>query len=136
MFPYEPMVRVSLWLSRRRCRCSAGELATSLDQADDGLIVLRTVRNLLAGNGPVFNQGSPRTAWTYSACGRLGGRADAPEYVALALAMVLSLLGMVLLMLGTGWLYAPSLRGRRAIMLPAGALVYRGATGLRLRHLA
>ena len=27
-------------------------------------------------------------------------------------------------MLGTGRLYAPSLRGRRAIMLPAGALVY------------
>ena len=25
--------------------------------ADDGLIVLRTVRNLLAGNGPVFNAG-------------------------------------------------------------------------------
>ena len=27
-------------------------------------------------------------------------------------------------MLGAGRLYAPSLRGRRAIMLPAGALVY------------
>lgn len=26
--------------------------------ADDGLIVLRTVRNLLAGNGPVFNKES------------------------------------------------------------------------------
>ena len=25
--------------------------------ADDGLIVLRTVRNLIAGNGPVFNAG-------------------------------------------------------------------------------
>lgn len=25
--------------------------------SDDGLIVLRTVRNLLAGNGPVFNAG-------------------------------------------------------------------------------
>ena len=30
----------------------------------------------------------------------------------------------LLLMLGTGRLYAPSLRGRKAIMLPAGALVY------------
>ena len=46
------------------------------------------------------------------------------EYVALALALVLSVLGVALLMLGTGRLYAPSLRGRRAIMLPAGALVY------------
>lgn len=37
--------------------------------ADDGLIVLRTVRNLLAGNGPVFNAGervevNTSTAWT------------------------------------------------------------------------
>ena len=38
--------------------------------ADDGLIVLRTVRNLLAGNGPVFNQGerveaNTSVVWTY-----------------------------------------------------------------------
>ena len=46
------------------------------------------------------------------------------EYVALALALVLSVLGVVLLMLGAGRLYAPSLRGRRALLLPAGALVY------------
>jgi arabinofuranosyltransferase len=46
------------------------------------------------------------------------------EYVALALALGLSLLGLALLMLGTGRLFAPSLVGRRAIMLPAGALVY------------
>ena len=37
--------------------------------SDDGLIVLRTVRNLLAGNGPVFNAGerveaNTSTAWT------------------------------------------------------------------------
>lgn len=84
----------------------------------------------MAGNGPVFNQGerveaNTSTAWTYLLY--VGGWVGGPmrlEYVALALAMVLSLLGMVLLMLGTGRLYAPSLRGRRAIMLPAGALVY------------
>ncbi|EUA85483.1 putative membrane protein [Mycobacterium ulcerans str. Harvey] len=46
------------------------------------------------------------------------------EYVALAVALALSVLGVVLVMLGAGRLYAPSLRGRRAIMLPAGALVY------------
>ena len=38
--------------------------------ADDGLIVLRTVRNLMAGNGPVFNEGervesNTSTLWTY-----------------------------------------------------------------------
>ena len=92
--------------------------------------MLRTVRNLLAGNGPVFNQGerveaNTSTAWTYLmyAGGWVGGPMRL-EYVALALALVLSVLGVALLMLGTGRLYAPSLRGRRAIMLPAGALVY------------
>src|SRR5271157_6127270 len=98
--------------------------------ADDGLIVLRTVRNMLAGNGPVFNAGerveaNTSTAWTYLMY--LGSWVGGPmriEYVALALALTLSVLGMALLMLGTGRLYAPSLRGRRAIMLPAGALVY------------
>ena len=46
------------------------------------------------------------------------------EYVALALALVLSVAGSSSLMLGAGRLYAPSLRGRRALLLPAGALVY------------
>ncbi len=40
------------------------------------------------------------------------------------LALVLSVVGIVLAMLGTGRLYAPGLRGRRALLLPAGALVY------------
>src|ERR1700731_2247781 len=98
--------------------------------ADDGLIVLRTVRNLLAGNGPVFNQGerveaNTSTAWTYLMyAGSWVGGPLRMEYVALALARVRSVLGVALLMLGAGRLYAPSLRGRRAIMLPAGALVY------------
>jgi arabinofuranosyltransferase len=131
VFPYDTAVRVSLWISVA--------LVTVLFAwgswqrrwiADDGLIVLRTVRNLLAGNGPVFNQGerveaNTSTAWTYLVyVGSWVGGPMRLEYVALALALVLSLLGVALLMLGTGRLYAPSLRGRRAIMLPAGALVY------------
>ena len=131
LFPYDATVRVSLWVSvavvavlftwgawRRRWI------------ADDGLIVLRTVRNLLAGNGPVFNQGerveaNTSTAWTYLMyAGSWVGGPMRMEYVALALALVLSVLGVALLMLGAGRLYAPSLRGRRAIMLPAGGLVY------------
>jgi len=98
--------------------------------ADDGLIVLRTVRNLLAGNGPVFNMGervevNTSTLWTYLVY--LGGVVGGParlEYVALALSLALSLAGVVFAMLGAARLYAPSLLGRRAILLPAGVLVY------------
>ena len=98
--------------------------------ADDGLIVLRTVRNLLEGNGPVFNAGervesNTSTAWTYLVY--LGSVVAGPlrlEYVALALAMVLSAAGVALVMLGAARLWAPALRGRRALILPAGALVY------------
>lgn len=98
--------------------------------ADDGLIVLRTVRNLLAGNGPVFNAGerveaNTSTLWTYLVY--LGGVVGGPvrlEYVALVLALVLSVLGVVFVMLGAARLYTPSLLGRRAVLLPAGALVY------------
>jgi len=98
--------------------------------ADDGLIVLRTVRNLLAGNGPVFNAGervesNTSTAWTYLVyLGSLVGGPLRLEYVALALALVLSVAGVVMVMLGTARLWAPSLRGRRALILPAGVLVY------------
>ncbi|MCV7226145.1 hypothetical protein H7J73_08890 [Mycolicibacterium komossense] len=98
--------------------------------ADDGLIVLRTVRNLLAGNGPVFNKGerveaNTSTVWSYLAY--LGGWVGGParlEYVVLVLALSLSVIGIILLMLGAARLYAPSLQGRRALLLPAGALVY------------
>jgi arabinofuranosyltransferase len=122
---------VSLWVS---VTVVAGLFAWGAWQrrwiADDGLIVLRTVRNLLAGNGPVFNQGerveaNTSTAWTYLMyAGSWVGGPIRMEYVALALALGLSVLGVALLMLGAGRLYAPSLRGRRAVMLPAGALVY------------
>lgn len=98
--------------------------------ADDGLIVLRTVRNLLAGNGPVFNAGerveaNTSTLWTYLVY--LGGWVGGPmrlEYVVLAIALTLSVLGVVLAMLGTARLYAPGLLGRRAVLLPAGVMVY------------
>jgi arabinofuranosyltransferase len=131
LFPYDTVVRVSLWIS---VAAVAVLFAWGSWQrrwiADDGLIVLRTVRNLLAGNGPVFNQGerveaNTSTAWTYLMyAGSWVGGPMRMEYVALALALLLSVLGVALLMLGAGRLYAPSLRGRRAIMLPAGALVY------------
>ena len=130
-FPYDATVRVSLWASVAVVAVLFGWGAWQRRWiADDGLIVLRTVRNLLAGNGPVFNQGerveaNTSVVWTYLVY--VGGWLSWPmrlEYVALVLALVLSLLGLALLILGTGRLFAPSLLGRRAIMLPAGALVY------------
>ncbi|WP_304440331.1 terminal beta-(1-_2)-arabinofuranosyltransferase [Mycobacterium sp. E3339] len=131
VFPYTPMVRVSLWVSVVVVVVLFGWGAWQRRWiADDGLIVLRTVRNLLAGNGPVFNQGerveaNTSTAWTYLMyAGAWVGGPMRMEYVALALALTLSVLGAALLMLGAARLYAPSLRGRRALMLPAGALVY------------
>jgi arabinofuranosyltransferase len=130
-FPYDVTVRISLWLS---VLVVAGLFGWGAWQrrwiADDGLIVLRTVRNLLAGNGPVFNAGerveaNTSTVWSYLVTlGAWIGGSTQLEYVALALALALSVLGVAFAMLGTGRLYAPGLRGRRALLLPAGMLVY------------
>src|SRR6185437_9943304 len=63
--------------------------------------------------------------WTY--LNYLGGVVGGPvrlEYVALVLALVFSVAGIVFLMLGAGRLYAPSLQGRQALLLPTGVLVY------------
>lgn len=99
--------------------------------ADDGLIVLRTVRNLLAGNGPVFNidervEANTSTLWTYVVY-VFGWLTQARlEYVVLALALVLSTAAVVLGMLGTGRLYRDryGAGGGTLLLLPAGVLVY------------
>ncbi|MGU3502721.1 flagellar motor control protein ZomB [Mycobacterium sp. C31M] len=128
---YSVSARISLWLS---VLVVAGLFGWGAWQrrwmADDGLIVLRTVRNLLAGNGPVFNAGervesNTSTLWTYliTAASWLAGPVRL-EYVALALALGLSVAGVVFVMLGTARLYAPALAGRPALLLPAGVLVY------------
>ena len=70
-FPYDRTVRISLWVSVIVVAALFGWGAWERRWiADDGLIVLRTVRNLLAGNGPVFNAGerveaNTSTVWTY-----------------------------------------------------------------------
>lgn len=130
-FRYPPLTRISLWCT---VAVVSALWAWGIWQrrwiADDGLIVLRTVRNLLAGNGPVFNAGervesNTSTAWTYLVyLGSLIGGPLRLEYVALALALGLSVAGVVLVMLGTARLWAPRLTGRRALILPAGVLVY------------
>ena len=130
-YRYSLSVRISLWLS---VVVVAGLFGWGAWQrrwmADDGLIVLRTVRNLLAGNGPVFNAGervesNTSTLWTYliTAASWVAGPLRL-EYVTLALTLGLSVAGVVLVMLGAARLYAPGLQGRRALLLPAGALVY------------
>ena len=130
-FPYDATVRVSLWASVVVVSVLFGWGAWQRRWiADDGLIVLRSVRNLLAGNGPVFNAGerveaNTSVVWTYLVY--VGSWLNWPmrlEYVALVLALLLSVAGLAMLMLGTGRLFAPGLLGRRAVILPAGALVY------------
>nr|WP_068022760.1 flagellar motor control protein ZomB [Nocardia mexicana] len=95
--------------------------------ADDGLIVLRTVRNLLAGNGPVFNAGervetNTSAAWTYVVWFFSWLTQARLEYVVLAVALVLSVLAVVFAMLGSARLWGGASAGQ--LLLPAGALVY------------
>ncbi|WOC12367.1 hypothetical protein [Gordonia sp. MP11Mi] len=99
--------------------------------ADDGLIVLRTVRNLLAGNGPVFNAGervevNTSTAWTYILWffSWITG-AEHTEYVALWVALILSVSAIPLAMYGTARLYGARVTSTGfGLLLPLGAIVY------------
>ncbi|MCU1642570.1 MAG: hypothetical protein JWN03_2845 [Nocardia sp.] len=94
--------------------------------ADDGLTVLRTVRNLLAGNGPVFNVGervevNTSPAWTYLIWFFSWLTAARLEYVVLGIALMLSVAAIVFAMLGSARLWGG---GGAQLLLPAGALVY------------
>lgn len=98
--------------------------------ADDGLIVLRTVRNLLAGNGPVFNAGerveaNTSTLWQYLIyLGRLVTGAQL-EAIAMWLAITLSVAALVVGTWATAQVHNTGGRhATRALVLPAGALVY------------
>ncbi|WP_200171085.1 hypothetical protein [Tomitella cavernea] len=101
--------------------------------ADDGLIVLRTVRNLLAGNGPVFNAGervevNTSTAWTY-VMWLFGWITRARlEYVAVGVCLALSIAAMVFVMLGSARLLRHSAWARRVrgpvLLLPGGVFIY------------
>ncbi|MRH86156.1 hypothetical protein GFY24_01530 [Nocardia sp. SYP-A9097] len=94
--------------------------------ADDGLIVLRTVRNLMAGNGPVFNAGervetNTSTAWTYLVWFFSWLTQLRLEYVVLGIALTLSVVAIVFAMLGSARLWGGT---KAAFLVPAGALVY------------
>lgn len=93
--------------------------------ADDGLIVLRTVRNLLAGNGPVFNMGerveaNTSTAWTYLVFALAWLTGLRLEYLVLGLALVLAAAGLLFATAGSRRLW----RRSPGVLLPAGALIY------------
>lgn len=94
--------------------------------SDDGLIVLRTVRNLLAGNGPVFNAGerveaNTSTLWQYLIyLGALVTDARL-EDIAMWLALLFTTAALGIAAWGTTRLYR---RRPALLLLPVGGLIY------------
>ncbi|WP_290277302.1 flagellar motor control protein ZomB [Corynebacterium faecale] len=93
--------------------------------SDDGLIVLRTVRNLLAGNGPVFNAGerveaNTSTLWQYLIYLWALVSDMRLEDIALWLAILFTTAAAVIGVLGTAHLH----RHRLVVLLPAGVIGY------------
>jgi arabinofuranosyltransferase len=93
--------------------------------SDDGMIVLRTVRQILAGNGPVFNAGervesNTSTLWTYLlvAFGWIPGLRL--EWLAVVLGLLCSVGGLLLALDGTRRLVGSP---RPTLVAPAGVLV-------------
>jgi arabinofuranosyltransferase len=90
--------------------------------SDDGLIFLRTVRQILAGNGPVFNVGervetNTSTLWTVVLLG-LAWLPVRLEYASIGAGMVLSAAALGLALDG-----ARRLTGLGRVVVPAGGLV-------------
>ena len=96
--------------------------------SDDGLIVLRTVRNLLAGNGPVFNIGerveaNTSTLWQYlitAFAWVTGGRL---EDVATSLALTLTILAAGIATYASGRLWQRSALHPLPVV-PFGIVIY------------
>jgi arabinofuranosyltransferase len=98
--------------------------------SDDGLIVVRTVRELLAGNGPVysaFERAEPNTStlWTY-VLALVGATGASLAHLAVGLGGLFAVGGVVLAMDGARrWHRA---RGATGLLAPAGALIVLGAS--------
>jgi arabinofuranosyltransferase len=97
--------------------------------SDDGLIVLRTVRQFLEGNGPTFNaferaEANTSPLWTYLLVLFRSVTRLRLEYVAVYLGLALSVGAIVLGMDGTRRLLRA--RGLRSAIVPAGAFVMIG----------
>ncbi len=97
--------------------------------SDDGLIVLRTVRNLEEGNGPVFNIGerveaNTSTLWQYLIL-LVRWLTNAPlESIAVNLGLLLAVAAMVLGAWATARAFYRSGQFSAPLVAPAGALVY------------
>ncbi|MFC9130847.1 hypothetical protein ACFT4A_28925 [Streptomyces sp. NPDC057099] len=90
---------------------------------DDGLIYLRPVRQILAGNGPVFNVGeraesSTGTLWQWLLALAAWVTGEDPAFLAVGLGLLLSAAGFGLALYATCRLH----RGAR-LLLPAGVCV-------------
>ncbi|HET9992904.1 MAG TPA: discoidin domain-containing protein, partial [Kofleriaceae bacterium] len=97
--------------------------------ADDGLIVVRTVRNMLAGNGPVFNaferaEANTSTLWTYVLVAVVGITRAEPAFTAVVTGWVLSVGGLALALDATRRFHRD--RGSTVPLVPAGAFVLIG----------
>lgn len=93
--------------------------------SDDGLIVLRTVRNLLAGNGPVFNAGERVEAntsvmWQYIIYVIAAVSSARLETIAIYTGLVFSVLAVTIAALGSAALH----RSPGALFVPCGLLLY------------
>ncbi|HWD04558.1 MAG TPA: hypothetical protein VG674_19120 [Amycolatopsis sp.] len=89
--------------------------------SDDGLLVLRTVRQILAGHGPVFNIGerveastSPLWTWLLAGLGTIPG--PALEWLSVITGLVCAVAGLFFAMDGARRLYGGP-------VVPAGALI-------------
>ncbi|MEW2613698.1 hypothetical protein AB0937_26590 [Streptomyces sp. NPDC047880] len=90
---------------------------------DDGLIYLRPVRQILAGNGPVFNVGeraesSTGTLWQWLLALTTWVTGEDPAFLAVGLGLLLSTAGFAFALLATCRLH----RGA-GLLLPAGVFV-------------
>ncbi|STC69016.1 hypothetical protein [Corynebacterium pilosum] len=90
--------------------------------ADDGLIVLRTVRNLLEGNGPVFNVGerveaNTSTLWQYLITAVASVTPAKLEDIAMWLALGLTTIAAVVAVAATSRFWG-------GIVAPLGVLIY------------
>lgn len=90
--------------------------------ADDGLIVLRTVRNLLAGNGPVFNVGerveaNTSTLWQYLITAVAWATPARLEDIAMWLALGLTTIAAVVAVVATSRFWG-------GVVAPLGVLIY------------
>lgn len=99
--------------------------------SDDGLIFTRTVRQLLAGNGPVFNsfervEANTSTLWTYLLFIVAWITRLDTTLIAVILGGLLSVAGLAIALDGTRRLHR--LRGTQGLLVPCGVFILLGAT--------